>query len=448
MQELHSTMKIASSSFRLSPPYFRDRMRGISSWVLVFFLLLSSCHGLTNFNPVSSSSSQHDAPHNTATGTACIDSSNIHIKHKNLGLDVDRLRQTIASGRVYQQQDFLSPLQIVESLQEIRGLEESGAFERSGLSNTVKGQGRQNFGSTDRRTCAAPWWKDAIAGDYDKVSVNNTVALQLQQLRTVLANVLDRPTLKDNTLAHECYFSTASTGSFLSRHMDERHEELKGAKGWLLPSRRSLSWLVYLSDPGWDLAEHGGALRSFPQKTTIFNPSSGSQHDGHLQVGWLVRLSNGSSQPVYMDSWYQPPRARNFEPHCVLYCVDNDKKDRGRVLLTNPWLTDALQGMSVGDFVGNWVSRDAVAASPTLFLRTEDARQFALIEDRAAWDEGQDPRGSVVEDISPVRGSLVIFDSVSVPHQVEAIRKGRRVAMAGWFHEETQRFPEEFSTSS
>jgi hypothetical protein len=415
----------------------------MSSSVLVLLLIISSCRGLINSNPVSSSSS--DASHNTATGSACIASSS-NINHNNLGLDVDRLRQTIASGRVYQQLDFLSPSQIVESLQEIRDLEESGAFERSGLSNTVKGQGRQNFGNTDRRTCVAPWWKDSLTGDTTMISVgNSTVAVQLQQLRTVLANVLVRPTLKDHTLAHECYYSTASTGSFLSRHMDERHEELKGAKGWLLPSRRSLSWLVYLSDPGWDLAENGGALRSFPQKTTTSNQSSGSQHDGHLQVGWLIRPSIGSSQPVYMDSWYQPPGARDFEPHCVLYCVNIDKKDR--VLLTNPWLTDTLQGMSVGDFVGNWVSRDALATSPSLFLRTEDARQFTLIEDRAAWDEGRDPRGSVVEDISPVRGSLVIFDSVSVPHQVEEIRKGRRVALAGWFHEETQQFPEEFSTS-
>jgi hypothetical protein len=434
-------MKI-SSSFCLSPQYFRERMQGMSSSVLVLLLIISSCRGLINSNPVSSSSS--DASHNTATGSACIASSS-NINHNNLGLDVDRLRQTIASGRVYQQLDFLSPSQIVESLQEIRDLEESGAFERSGLSNTVKGQGRQNFGNTDRRTCVATWWKDSLMGDTTMISIgNSTVAVQLQQLRTVLANVLDRPTLKDHTLAHECYYSTASTGSFLSRHMDERHEELKGAKGWLLPSRRSLSWLVYLSDPGWDLAENGGALRSFPQKHTISNPTA-SQHDGHLQVGWRIRPSKGSSQPVYMDSWFQPPGARVFEPHCVLYCVDNDKKDR--VLLTHPWLTDTLQGMSVGDFVGNWVSRDALATSPSLFLRTEDARQFTLIEDRAAWDEGRDPRGSVVEDISPVRGSLVIFDSVSVPHQVEEIRKGRRVALAGWFHEETQQFPEEFSTS-
>jgi hypothetical protein len=80
------------------------------------------------------------------------------------------------------------------------------------------------------------------------------------------------------------------------------------------------------------------------------------------------------------------------------------------LLLTKPWRTDALQGMSVGEFVGNWVSRDAVtAASPTLFLWTEDARQCTLLEDRSAWDEGNDPRGSVFEDISPVRGSLVLF---------------------------------------
>ena len=34
--------------------------------------------------------------------------------------------------------------------------------------------------------------------------------------------------------------------------MDERHEELKGARGWTTRNRRSVSWLLYLSDDGWD----------------------------------------------------------------------------------------------------------------------------------------------------------------------------------------------------
>jgi hypothetical protein len=28
-----------------------------------------------------------------------------------------------------------------------------------------------------------------------------------------------------------------------------------------------------------------------------------------------------------------------------------------------------------------------------------------------------------------------------LPHQVEAIKEGNRIALAGWFHEATQEFP-------
>jgi len=354
---------------------------------------------------------------------------------ENLRLDANRLRRTIDAGRVYRQRDFLSPSQVSYLLREVKDLEERGVFERSGLSNTA--QKRQGFGRKDRQLCPVPWWADSLANGDESVqaqvlaSNNNPVAAVLQQLRLSLAQVLNRPTMADPSLQHECYYSTASDGSFLPRHMDERHEETKGPKGWLLPSRRSLSWLVYLTDEGWTLDENGGALRYFPQQTLSPASSTGSQHEGNLQVGWLLDGMSGS-RPVYLDSWY--PVAQHLT--CVLYKVF----DGERVLLTKPWQTESLAGTPVVDFLKESAAlqqQNAKGSGGSSGLFLEDARNFVLLEDRAEWDKGMIPAGSVPMDVNPERASLVVFDSVMVPHQVEEILKGRRIALAGWFHEGT-----------
>lgn len=93
--------------------------------------------------------------------------------------------------------------------------------------------------------------------------------------------------------------------------------------------------------------------------------------------------------------------------------------------------------------------KDSDASSTTtttLFLTSKDAIQFNLLENRLEWDQGKLPEGSIVEDICPERGLLVIFDSVMLPHQVETIKQGKRIALAGWFHEETQPFPSDLFT--
>ena len=335
-------------------------------------------------------------------------------------LNVSRLQETIHRGRVYQIEDFVSETEVQELLDGMQGLD----FQASGLSNTVVKE--QNFGSQDRRTCPVPWWKDSLESTHE-----TEVSRKLQDLRQTLADALDRPTMKDASLAHECYYSVGGVGSFLPRHMDERHEELKGPKGWILPSRRSLSWLIYLSDADWSLEENGGALRAFTPR----NASSASQHDGNLQVGWL--LGGEPAQPVFMDSWFGDP----LDPQCVLYTV----VDNERVFVTRAWLNTALQSVSVPDFLAAWAEKDAFAKEPVFFASSEVASSFVLLEDRSAWDRGQDPEGSVIQDVAPLRGSLVIFDSVVVPHQVERVVKGQRVAVAGWFHERTQSFPELFA---
>ena len=46
------------------------------------------------------------------------------------------------------------------------------------------------------------------------------------------------------------------------------------------------------------------------------------------------------------------------------------------------------------------------------------------------------PPGEVAREIQPVAGTLLLFDSVAVPHEVLAVTAERpRVACTGWFHE-------------
>jgi hypothetical protein len=352
----------------------------------------------------------------SSSTTTCPDSSLTH-------LNVSLLRERIAEGRVYQQPNFFSQQQIDDILAEIVQLKQDGVFAPSGLSNTARGA-QQAFGSQDRSVCVVPWWSEMLLQNNNTVS---PVSMLLQQLRLQLADVLDRPTMSDPTLAHECYYSWSGKGSFLPRHMDERHEELKGPKGWLLPSRRSLSWLVYLSDENWTLEQNGGALRSFPQQTP---PQQPAQHDGNLQVGWLLR----QRKAVYLNSWFL--LSGSNEPHCILYTVEGNELR----YLTRPWLAESLQGTSVAEFLNRMRDQDS-SGLQTLFLDPDDARDFALLENRSAWDRGELPEGSIIEDICPTRGFLVVFDSVMLPHQVEVIKEGNRIALAGWFHEQTQEFP-------
>ena len=49
-------------------------------------------------------------------------------------------------------------------------------------------------------------------------------------------------------------------------------------------------------------------------------------------------------------------------------------------------------------------------------------------------DAGEDG-GERVRDVAPMGGTLVLFDSVSIPHEVLATKGTERFACSGWFHE-------------
>lgn len=421
-----------------------------------------------------------DSPASARYGTDDDDTGTSASQFPQSVLHHEMLLRAIRSGRIYQHEHFLSEAQVQHLLDEIRQLELDGKFVAKGLSNTARRQAQQFSDRQDRSISVVPWFVNALrptpaesdlgngsgnggaaqeagnAMDWDSAEA---IPAKIRRLQRELSQVLGRPTVADPMLDHECYYSQSKVGSFLPRHMDERHEELKGAQGWLHPSRRSLSWLVYLSDPAdWDADRNGGALRTFPQP---FDSSSGpaarcnsirsSSHDGNLQVGWLSPKDDNEStvRAVYLDSWFNrassaaAASAAPPEPHCVLYVVDDERQPQEREHLTRPWLTEALQGMPVPDFLKACAVQDSTPreSDSLLFLTSEWARRFHLIEDRAAWDGGHDPAGSETQDVSPIRGSLVVFDSVQLPHEVREIKSGTRRALAGWFHERTQEFP-------
>ena len=135
-------------------------------------------------------------------------------------------------------------------------------------------------------------------------------------------------------------------------------------------------------------------------------------------------------------------------PQCILYTLTNNggggtKQDV--LYITKPWNNDLIH-MSTSDFLAMQGEKDGSkeAGRAILFLNQNYAKGFRVLEDRESWNHGPPP-GSLPIDITPTRGSLVMFDSVSVPHEVLNVEKNTRAALAGWFHEETQQFPDSFS---
>ena len=98
---------------------------------------------------------------------------------------------------------------------------------------------------------------------------------------------------EDCDICAEQYYSILGPGAFRTRHMDERHEETKGERGWRLPTRRSVSWLLYLSRGD----VRGGALRAYCRSSA----AACGAHAGDLQVGWLdgVRACD-RDEPVFL----------------------------------------------------------------------------------------------------------------------------------------------------
>ena len=332
--------------------------------------------------------------------------------------------EPLARGQLVVARSWLPP----ELTQRLRadaiGLRKEGAFVSSGLSNTAKGdKTKQGFGLSDRAVCAVT---PELAGD-------RAARAEFQRLLDGVQNELrrDRPGL----VCAEQYYSVSSSGAALARHMDERHEELKGARGWSKPYRRSISWLAYLCEPGWDEESGpggGGALRAFVRDGQPARGVTCSAHDGNLQVGWSA-AERCEAAPVYLDAWLpvevpgyakltaaQKRQTPRFTSLASLYRVGSG----GR----REYISDAVEG-------GGAHTIDELVTS----MGADERRRFAPVN--VPIEATRPPPGSYEMTVPPLGGTLLLFDSVSVSHEVLATTAGERWAMAGWFHQPTQEVP-------
>lgn len=261
-------------------------------------------------------------------------------------------------------------------------------------------------------------------------------------VRTELAYNLDRPNLdrgKATTLygkgSTEISYTRFGPGAFLKRHVDEHHEELKGVDGWSKPTRRSVSWLIYVNDSSWDGRRDGGKLRCFERRQ---RPEGriGATINGDLQIGWLAATAvDPKEHPVYLDA------KKHDHGECAMYIL-NDSIGTGKTYISKAFETNPIM----------FVAGAEALAKKLLFPDRQDlAQRFHMIEppksrivDILKGDEAYAGWGEnafvdeELEDVDANGGTLVLFDSVSLPHEVLATKGKERWACSGWFHEDQQ----------
>ena len=326
------------------------------------------------------------------------------------------LKITLFQGKVYVWKEFISnkAIELLRSNIDELLADSNNSFSTSGLSNKALNipADKQFDKSRDRMVCPISFTSDDNK-THSGLEVGGELQKKISSLQKDLSILLNRPTLQEE----EMYYSVSLPGSSLKLHLDERHEELKGRRGWQSKTRRSLSWLVYLSDGEWDIERQGGQLRCFPQSRTVVPNyrlnerdvafQSVGAHAGNLQVAWFV-LPNSMNQsecvqPVFMDCW------RQENGYVALYLAGADpvsgEKDSDRLYITRDFsLTDSLTGEREDDWEQFLLPIARSASGSNSLLK---------IEEPALWARGEPPAGSTTIDITPSRGTLVIFDSVT-----------------------------------
>ena len=300
----------------------------------------------------------------------------------------------------------------------------------------------------DRSVCPAYIPSQQTLGPFVNPNLGTAPALrihtlmntQIAQLRQDLSIGLDRPgmaLLKDGLNSHEVSYTRFGPGAFLKRHTDEHHEELKGIAGWARPTRRSLSWLIYLNEHDWSSAKDGGLLRTYPRLAPTAH-ATGSRR-GDLQVGWLTRTrTDPLERPVFLDG-----RRQGESGNCALY-IDAPNGGGGstaRTYLTNDFKADPYLFVST-----DWVLRHVLIQNYDewghRFHYVEPPKSLVtdFLETKVAGGTFTQ-EGEYVLDVPPTGGTLVMFDSVTLPHQVMATIGRERWAVSGWFHETQQEIP-------
>lgn len=346
--------------------------------------------------------------------------------------------ERIKHGKIAVVHNFL-PKHEVRALQRDAGnLHQEGHFSTDALASY--GKSGEFDPSKDRAVLKLAQWKNSDLGDWD---TRQAFARRMKDMRADLSQQLQRPKLvtgdsvtKYGEGSTEISYTRFGPGAYLARHVDEHHEECKGVAGWQKPTRRSMTWLIYLNED-WNTDKNGGCLRCFERKAT---PSGtvGARRDGDLQVGWLRPTdSDPVEYPVFMDAQRAQDGSAGVKigsGNCAMY-IDDPSGVPG-----------AIQYIS-NDFYANptlFVAGSELIVRKTLLTRRDWQERFHLIEPPKSKltsmlkSDGRHKDNEVSMDIEPTGGTLVLFDSVTLPHEVLATVGKDRWASSGWFHEDQQ----------
>lgn len=143
-------------------------------------------------------------------------------------------------------------------------------------------------------------------------------------------------------------------------------------------------------------------------------------------------FTTGGAEPVFLDAWVQVEAPQDVEggpkylSFAALYRLVADAKGAYTQ-------RDYISGLVEG---GGAHTLDDLLAT----LEPNEAKRFAKVDVPAAVTEP--PAGMSEALVSPLGGTLLLFDSVAVPHEVLATTTGVRWAMAGWLHEPSQGVPD------
>ena len=362
----------------------------------------------------------------------------------------------ITKGKLCIVQNWLVGEQLEALRNDVRMLLKEGAFHESGLTTKVDPHKTSSTGPRDEQTRLVCEMRHDLGGDR---SARQAIDVRLDFLRKELEEATGR-----SLCLEEQYYSFSPAGVTLALHMDERHEETKGDDAWTAESRRSISWLLYLSDEGWESNHRqtpedalegtrstsgaGGELRAYCRTDAVAPIGA---HEGNLQIGWLrceddggaeqsVDVHDGSasypdsvSHAVFLDAWCKGSTPDGTEgygamPESRLYILQTDGK--------RTYLTDTISP-GEGAFANDGMDWDAFSAALRGHLPSHLQPHFLSVVSTG------DAEAEVVH-VSPVGGTLVLFDSVAIPHDVAAVERGERLALAGWFHEPQQEWPSWF----
>lgn len=343
--------------------------------------------------------------------------------------------QTIDRGGIAVVPNFLSPSEVSRLRADASNLYQDGDFIVDALAGYGAKSGAKDkagFDPTKDRAVLPAYipsqkkngpFVSPTLGDVDG---RKALATTISALRSDLAKALDRPGLDtpDGGDNHEMSYTHFGPGAMLARHVDEHHEEVKGRAGWSRPTRRSISWLVYLNEEGWDGDKDGGCLRTYERK--VSSSYSVGSRDGDLQLGWLTPTpADPKERPVFMDG-----RRGGISGKCALY-IDSDDGQR-KVYLTKEFDSDPYLHLSSDYFVQNLLIKNHDLGARFHYLEQPKSKLTQYLAENP---------GENVKDVAPLGGTLVAFDSVALPHEVLPTVERERWAASGWFHERQQSEP-------